>query len=71
MNERITHIGGLIGGRPTIRGLRFGVHHVLGQLAGGMTPSEIVEDHPELKPEDIYACLAHAAEVIGRPPASD
>lgn len=65
--DRITFVDGLLGGRPTIRGMRFGVHHVLGQLASGMTPEEIVEDHPELEIADVRACLAYAAGEIDRP----
>lgn len=49
-------------GKPCIRGLRITVGDVLGYLAGGMTPDEIVEDFPDLTHEDIKACLAFAAE---------
>ena len=46
------------GGRPCIRGLRITVYDVLGWLANGMTPAEIIEDFPELTHTDIMACLA-------------
>ena len=48
------------GGRPCIRGLRIAVDDVLGWLASGMTPAEIIEDFPELTHADILACLAFA-----------
>jgi uncharacterized protein (DUF433 family) len=31
-------------------------------LAGGMSPEEILDDFPDLEPEDIRAALAFAAE---------
>jgi len=50
------------GGKPCIRGLRITVYDVLGWLASGMTPAEIIEDYPELTQGDIIACLAFAAD---------
>ena len=49
-------------GKPCIRGMRITVGDVLGYMAGGMTPDEIIEDFPKLTHEDIQACLAFAAE---------
>ena len=50
------------GGRPCVRDLRISVGDVLGWLARGQTPEQIVADYPELTPEDIRACLAYAAD---------
>lgn len=49
-------------GKPTIRGLRVTVYDVLGYLASGMTPEEILRDFPYLTHEDIKACLSFAAD---------
>jgi uncharacterized protein (DUF433 family) len=49
-------------GKPCIRGMRITVYDVLGYLASGMTPQEILVDFPDLTDEDILACLAYAAE---------
>lgn len=49
------------GGRPCVRDLRISVGDVLGWLAEGKTPAQIVAEYPELTPEDIRACLAFAA----------
>ena len=49
-------------GQPCIRGLRMTVQDVLEYLAGGMTEEEILDDFPDLKHEDIRACLAFAAD---------
>jgi len=48
-------------GKPCVRGTRITVYDVLEYLAGGMTESKILEDFPDLKVEDIRACLAFAA----------
>ncbi len=58
----ITIEPGKRGGRPCIRGMRIAVADVLGWLAAGMTPQEIIADYPELTAEDIQACLAYAAD---------
>ncbi len=58
----ITIDSGKRGGKPCIRGLRITVYDVLGWLATGMTPAEIIEDFPELTHADILACLAFAAD---------
>jgi uncharacterized protein (DUF433 family) len=50
------------GGKPCIRGLRITVYDVLDYLASGMTHEEILEDFPDLAPEDLLACLAFAAD---------
>jgi uncharacterized protein (DUF433 family) len=64
MNElltRITQIPGQCGGRPCIRGMRIRVSDILEMLAENVTVSEILEDFPDLEPEDIQACLVFAA----------
>ncbi|MET0377414.1 MAG: DUF433 domain-containing protein [Spongiibacteraceae bacterium] len=58
----ITLEPGKRGGKACIRGLRITVQDVLGWLALGMSPDEIILDYPELTREDILACLAFAAD---------
>jgi uncharacterized protein (DUF433 family) len=58
----ITIEPGKMGGKPCIRGLRITVYDVLDYLASGMTEDEIPHDFPDLKREDIRACLAFAAD---------
>jgi uncharacterized protein (DUF433 family) len=60
--DRITIEPGKRGGRPCIRGMRISVYDVLGYLASGMTPQQILQDFPYLTAEDIQACLAYAAD---------
>jgi uncharacterized protein (DUF433 family) len=53
--NRITLEPGKRGGRPCIRDLRITVYDVLSMLSTNMTQQEILEDFPELEPEDIRA----------------
>ena len=57
----ITVEPGKRGGQPCIRGLRLTVYDVLEYLEAGMSEDEILADFPDLRPEDIRACLAFAA----------
>jgi uncharacterized protein (DUF433 family) len=58
----ITIEPGKRGGKPCIRGMRITVYDVLDYLAGGMTEQQILLDFPNLRSEDIRACLAFAAD---------
>jgi len=49
------------GGRACVRDLRISVGDVLGWLALGQSPEQIVAEYPELTLADIRACLAYAA----------
>lgn len=60
--ERITLEPGKRGGRPCIRGLRISVYDVLSMMGSGMSEKEILEDFPELEPDDLRACLNFAAQ---------
>lgn len=59
--ERITLVPDLLGGKPTIRGMRFLVSDVLELLSTGMTEEELLEQHPILEQDDIYAALLYAS----------
>lgn len=58
---RVTLKPGLMGGKPTIRGLRFPVGDILEMLSSGMSEAQIVEQHPILETEDIHAALLYAS----------
>ncbi len=59
--NRITIIPGLMGGKPTIRGLRFTVADILELLSSGMTYEQILDEHPSLEKEDILAAVYYAS----------
>jgi len=60
--NRITMEAGKRGGKPCIRNMRITVYDVLSMLASGMSNEDILADYPELEIEDIFACLAFAAD---------
>jgi uncharacterized protein (DUF433 family) len=62
---RITINPAIFGGKPIIRGRRIAVEHVLGMLAAGNAPKEIIEFYPFLEKEDIQACLIYARRLVG------
>jgi len=62
--KRITVNPNIFGGKPIIRGMRISVELVLSLLAQGETPDAILDDYPDLEPDDIRACLAYAHAVI-------
>lgn len=59
--DRITTDPNVLGGKPTIRKMRFSVAQLLELLAGGMSFDEILDDYPYLELDDIRACLSYAA----------
>ncbi|WOK05380.1 DUF433 domain-containing protein [Imperialibacter roseus] len=59
--ERITLKPGLMGGKPTIRGLRFTVGDIIELLSDDMTHEAILEQHPMLEEADIKAALLYAS----------
>lgn len=63
MNElhRITSNPAVLGGKPTVRGLRISVSDVLDLLAAGANRREILEDYPYLEDGDITAALEYAS----------
>ena len=63
--DRITVNPEVMVGKPTIRGLRITVEQILKALAGNVTVEDLLEDYPELEPEDIQAVLLYAAELAG------
>jgi uncharacterized protein (DUF433 family) len=51
-------------GKPVIAGTRITVEHILEELAAGSTVEELLEAHPRLTREAIYAALAYAVELL-------
>ncbi|MBV9141641.1 MAG: DUF433 domain-containing protein [Pseudonocardiales bacterium] len=62
--DRITIDHTKMGGLPCIRDLRIPVSTILGQLATGRAAGEILEDFPDLEPDDILAALEYAAAAV-------
>lgn len=65
--ERITVDPEQCGGRPCVRGMRIRVTDVLDLLANDLTPEQVLEELPDLEPEDIRACLHFASRWVNHP----
>ncbi|MDT3739549.1 MAG: DUF433 domain-containing protein [Candidatus Kapabacteria bacterium] len=48
-------------GKPVIKGTRIAVSDILSMLANDMSITDILEDYPQLNPDDIKACLHFAS----------
>ena len=59
--DRITFNPAVMGGKPTIRGMRVTVGTVVGLVASGYSAAEILEAYPYLEEEDIRQALVYAA----------
>jgi len=68
--RRITFNPEVLGGKPLIRGLRISVEMILELLAKGATWQEILEDYPDLEPDDLRAALLYAHHLVAGSPLS-
>jgi uncharacterized protein (DUF433 family) len=59
--ERITTDPDVMGGLPSIRGLRIPVATVVAMVADGMSTEEIIAELPDLTREDVREALLYAA----------
>lgn len=61
--ERISIDPAACFGKPCIKGTRVWVSLILDFLASGETAASILASYPQLRPDDIRAALAYAAEL--------
>ena len=57
--ERISIDPNVCFGKPCIRGTRLWVSLILDLLASGMSEAEVIDEYPQLAPEDIRAAIAY------------
>ncbi len=51
-------------GKPVITGTRVTVELILEKLAAGETVNQIIDEHPRLTKEGVYAALAFTSEAL-------
>jgi uncharacterized protein (DUF433 family) len=61
--EHIISTPDVIRGKPRIKGTRIPVSLILGYYAAGSTAKQIQEEFPDLKEEQIVACLDYARDL--------
>ena len=64
--NRITFNKDVLCGKPLIRGMRISVEMILELLARGATEEEILQDYPQLEPDDLRAALLYAHHMVAR-----
>lgn len=62
--HRITVDPNHMGGVPCMRGLRIPVATIVGLVAEGMAPREILQTYPDLESDDVREALLYAAEAV-------
>jgi uncharacterized protein (DUF433 family) len=62
--DRITQDPNIMVGKPVVRGTRMPVERVLAHLADTPDLDDLFEAFPELKLEDVKACLAYAQQAV-------
>ncbi|GAB4491972.1 MAG: DUF433 domain-containing protein [Saprospiraceae bacterium] len=62
--KRITVKPGIMLGKPTIRGTRLTVEHLLKAMAAGLTFEQLHDDYPFLEAEDLSAYLLYASQLV-------
>jgi len=65
-HERIEINPKIMFGKPVVKGTRITVEQILRKLGSGETIQEIIEDHPHLETEDIYAAVDFAADYLAQ-----
>ena len=48
-------------GKPVVAGTRILVGNILGGLAAGQSIAQLIEDYPNVTPDDVRACLDFAS----------
>jgi uncharacterized protein (DUF433 family) len=59
--DRITQNPAVMGGKPSVRGMRVTVGMIVGQIGAGVSVEELLNDYPYLEREDIMQALQYAA----------
>jgi uncharacterized protein (DUF433 family) len=62
--ERITLDPNILAGKPIIKGTRLSMEFILGLLAHGSTPDEMLKEYDHLTLDDIHACFAYGADLV-------
>ena len=65
--SRITVNPRQCGGKPCIRGMRIRVSDILDLLSNGLSQKQVLEELPDLEPEDVQATLIYARRKIDHP----
>jgi len=63
-NDNIETNPNILYGKPVIRGTRIPVELLIEKMSNGQKFQDIIQNYPDLKEDDLFACLAYAASMI-------
>ncbi len=61
--DHIVSTPDVLKGKPRLKDTRIPVSLVLGYLASGAAPEEVMEEFPDLTRQDVTACLSYARDL--------
>ena len=64
MKARIVKNPKILAGKPVIAGTRIPVTLILNLLAHGQGVEQIIDDYPDLTPEDIKAAIIYTQKIV-------
>jgi len=62
--ERIILDPMVLSGKPVVKGTRLSVEFIIDLLAQGWSEAQVLQNYPQLKREDILACLGYAGSIL-------
>ena len=62
-NDNIETNPNILYGKPVIKGTRIPVELLLEKMSNGQKFQEIIQNYPDLKENDLFACMAYAASL--------
>jgi len=62
--ERITIDPSVLAGKPVIKGTRVAVEFIADLLAQGWTTNDVLRNYPDIKEDDVTACLKYASAIL-------
>jgi uncharacterized protein (DUF433 family) len=65
-HDRISIDPDVMFGKPVIAGTRIPVEHIVRKLASSQSIASILDDHPHLEEEDVYAAVRFAADYMAQ-----
>jgi len=67
--DRITSDPDILGGKACMRGMRISVSLIVNLVANGMSVQEIIDEYPDLEPEDIRWSTEDTLYILSGVPA--
>lgn len=62
--EYVTSDNSVLLGKPTVKGTRISIEHIIGLLAQGWTEQQILENYPRLTSKSLQAVFSYIQDCI-------